>query len=114
MHELPVTEKIFNTTMEQAKLNNTKKVDKVIIKMGEGCDYVPEIIQEYFQLFSEGTIAEGALIEAKIIPTTIKCLECGREYKKDLSMLKCPDCGSLRLRPQILGTLSIESIEMEF
>ena len=114
MHELPVTEKIYNTAMEQAKKNKACRINSITIRMGEGCDYVPDIIQEYFQLFAEGTIADGAMIKADIIPTRIKCLECGKDYKKDLSMTSCPSCGSPRLRPLISSDLTIESMEMEF
>ena len=114
MHELPVTEGIFKLTMEQAKKNNATSVKTITIKMGEGADFVPEIIQEYFQIFAEGTIADGAKIKANIVPTKIKCLECGAEHKKDLYMYTCPKCGSERLRPLISSDLSVDSIEMEF
>ncbi len=114
MHELPVTENIFKITMEQASLNKAKKVNSVTIKMGEGCDFVPEIIQEYFQIFSEGTVCDGAKIVANIVPTEILCKECGKKYPKDLYMYTCPACGSDRLRPLISSDLTVETIEMEF
>lgn len=113
MHELPVTENIFKITMDQAKANNATCVKSITIKMGEGCDFVPEIIQEYFQIFAEGTVAAGAKIIPDIEPTTILCKACGKEHKKDLYMYKCPDCGSDMLRPIIRSDLTVESIEME-
>lgn len=114
MHELPITENIFKITMEQAEINKATAVESVTIKMGEGCDFVPQIIQEYFQIFAEGTIAEGAKIIADVEPTTILCKECGAVHPKDLDMYKCPICGSERLRPQIRSDLTVEQIAMTF
>jgi len=114
MHELPVTENIYKIVMKQAEDNGAKKVKSVTIKMGEGCDFVPEIIQEYFQIFAEKTLADGAVIVPEIVPTTILCKACGKEHPKDLYMYNCPDCGSDRLRPIIRSDLTVESIEMEF
>ena len=114
MHELPVTESIFKITIEQVKKNQAKKVNSIRIKMGEGCDFVPQIIEEYFQIFAENTPAAGAKIIADIVPTKIKCMSCGAEHKKDLYMYTCPICGSERLRPLISNDLTVENIEMEF
>lgn len=114
MHELPVTESIFKITMDQAKKNGAKKVNSITIQMGEGSDFVPEIIQEYFQIFSEGTICENAQIVSKVIPTEILCKACGKKIPKNLYLYNCPSCGSDRLRPLISGDLTVESIEMEF
>ena len=113
MHELPVTENIFKLVLAKATENNAKKVHSITIRMGEGCDFVPEIIEEYLQIFAEGTVIKGAKIIPDIIPTTIKCLECGGQFKKDLYMYNCPKCGSDRLRPEIKSDLIVSSIEME-
>ena len=114
MHELPVTEGIFKVVMQAVEEHNPVKVNSVTIKMGEGVDYIPEIIEEYFQVFSEGTVADGAKIIADLVPTTIECKECGGIFKKDYSMRVCPSCGSPRLRPNIYGDLTVENISMEF
>lgn len=114
MHELPVTENIYKIVMKSAAENHAKKVNSIIIKMGEGCDFVPEIIEEYLQVFTEGTIAHGAKIIPEVIPTQILCKNCNTLHPKDLNMYVCPKCGSDRLRPMISSELSIEKIEMEF
>ena len=113
MHELPVTENIFKLTMKHASENQVKRVKSITIQMGEGCDFVPEIIEEYFQLFAENTVAQGASIIAKVEPTKIKCLNCGMEHPKDLYMYNCPSCGSERLRPIINNDLRVVNIEVE-
>ena len=114
MHELPVTENIFKIAMEQAGAAKATKVRFITIRMGEGCDFVPEIIEEYLQIFAENTVCEGAHIVPQILPTTILCKNCGTEHKKDLNMYTCPVCGSDRLRPIIRSDLTVENIEMEF
>lgn len=113
MHELPVTEGIYKIVMDVVEREQPKRVVSVTIRMGEGCDYVPEIIEEYLSIFAEGTVAEGAKIIAKLVPTTILCRDCDGVFPKDLTMQRCPKCGSERLRPQIWNDLTVEDIQLE-
>ena len=46
MHELAVTEYVYNIVKKQAELNNVNKVEKINLLIGDQCDYVPEIIEE--------------------------------------------------------------------
>ena len=60
MHELAVTEYVFNLVKKQADANGASQVKKIHLLMGDQCDYVPEIIEEYLQVMSEGTALAGA------------------------------------------------------
>lgn len=68
MHELGITKSIFDVVEREARRQNIKKVSGITLALGEQYDYVPEIIQEYFNLFSEGTFADSAVISCKRIP----------------------------------------------
>ena len=72
MHELAVTEYVFNLVNKQVEANNVKKVEKIHLLIGDQCDYVPEIIEEYLQVMSEGTALEGVKVDAKIVATNLQ------------------------------------------
>ena len=68
MHELSITKYVVDNVTARAKELNVSKVCKVKLKVGRYYDYVPEIIQMYFEALAEGTIAEGAVIICEEIP----------------------------------------------
>lgn len=72
MHELSITKYIVDTVTSKAEELNASKICKINVKLGSFYDYVPEIIQQYFEALSEGTIAEGAVVHCEEIP--------GREF----------------------------------
>ena len=59
---------------------------------------VPDCIQIYLDMLSEGTIAEGARIEAEFPPVRVRCRDCRKEGEITPHHLACPHCGSLRLK----------------
>ena len=66
MHELAVTEYVYNLVKKQADAAGASHVEKIHLLLGDQCDYVPEIIEEYLQVMSEGTPLYGAKINATI------------------------------------------------
>lgn len=62
MHELSITKYVVDNVTAKANELNATKVCKVKLKVGRYYDYVPEIIQLYFDTLAEGTVAEGAVI----------------------------------------------------
>lgn len=113
MHELAITQHILGSTIKAATEAEASRIIAINLKMSDYCDYVPEIIQEYFDSLSEGTIAYGAKISVSIIPAMIRCSECAKEFEDDKKALKCPFCGSERIRIQRTNELYIEDMEIE-
>ena len=68
MHELSITQYVVDNVTTKAKELNASRVFKIKLKVGSYYDYVPEIIQLYFDTLAEGTIAEGAVIICEEIP----------------------------------------------
>lgn len=93
MHELPVTQSICDIAVKEAERIHAKKVCSITIKMGDYSDYVPEIIQEYFNLVSEGTVAEGAQIQVERVGATLYCEDCGIISPVSHFRMRCPLCG---------------------
>lgn len=113
MHELPVTTSICHIAVEEAQRIGAKKICRIIICQGEYTDYVPDIIQEYFNLVSEGTLAEGAELEIRKIPAVIHCGDCGKNSRGAHFRMRCPLCGSRNTELKSGKEFYIESMEVE-
>lgn len=96
MHELPITKSIFKTVVAKASEVGATKVTRVVLEIGILRDYVPEIVQKYWDYIAPGSIAEGAKIEVKEIDVVARCGRCGNEYtitKGHIADAHCPVCG---------------------
>ena len=62
MHELSVTQALCDMVVKAAKENGAKKVTAIDIVLGEKSGYVPECIEQYFELLAEGTVAKKAAL----------------------------------------------------
>lgn len=96
MHELPLVKSIYNSVVKHAETNNAKKVTKVVLEIGVLRDFVPEIIQKYWDYISKGSITEGSLIIVDEIPASAECGKCHTLYPIDMNDVinsKCPICG---------------------
>jgi len=113
MHELAVTEYVFNLVKKQAETNKVSKVDKIHLLIGDQCDYVPEIIEEYLQVMSEGTALEGVKVDARVKNSTVLCKDCGAEFTRHEFKDRCPKCQSLNLKLNRCTDFIVESIEAQ-
>ncbi|MCD8085871.1 MAG: hydrogenase maturation nickel metallochaperone HypA [Clostridiales bacterium] len=113
MHELPITQSICNLAVQEAERVGATKVCAIRIKMGEYTDYVPVIIQEYFNVVSEGTLAEGAVLEIETVPAVLRCHACGGESPMERFRMKCPACGSRDVELITGKEFYIDSMEVE-
>ena len=113
MHELAVTEYVFDLVKKQAESNNVDRVNKIHLTIGDQCDYVPEIIEEYLQVMSEGTPLEGVKVDAKIKNSIVHCKDCEADFTRHEFKDVCPKCGSANLKLIRCTDFIVESIEAE-
>ena len=94
MHELAVTQDVFNVVLKQAQMNKAKQVVSVKLRIGELRDIVDEWMQRMFDLISRDTIVEGAKLEIERVPVIFRC-ECGETFSvniKEKFSRQCPHC----------------------
>ena len=94
MHELSITEAILSSALDEAKKNNATRIISISLDMGELSSVVPECVQEYFDMLSEGTIAHDALLNFNLIRSLLKCRCCDNEFHMEHMRLRCPKCNS--------------------
>ncbi len=116
MHELPLVKSIYKTVISFAEKNNVPKITKVVLEIGVVRDFIPEIVQKYWNYVSKDSIGENSVVEIITIPATAKCGACGTVYPIDTTNLiesKCPKCKYDRGTLITGNELKIKGIEVE-
>jgi hydrogenase nickel incorporation protein HypA/HybF len=113
MHELSITQSLFDLIMEQANQAGARKVHAIYLTVGEMTGVVDDSVRFYMEFLSKGTIAEEALLIIKNVGVRAKCRKCGKEYDAGELKWNCPACNSAEIEI-IAGTeLFVDSIEVD-
>jgi len=113
MHEISIVEGIMEAVIPEAEKHGAKKILDIRLNIGELAGIVPECIEEYFNVLSKGTIAEGATITVKKTPVMIECPECGYKGSITRGMYRCPKCNGIEFKVVSGKEYFVESIEAE-
>jgi len=113
MHELAITQSMFDLVLEQAKKAGAKKVGKINLVIGEMTGVVGDCVQFYFDFISKETLAEGAVLSFVMVPPKARCRGCDKLFELKEFDWTCPDCGGNSLQIVAGKELFVESIEVE-
>ncbi len=113
MHELAITQSMFDLVLEQAKKAGAKKVGKINLVIGEMTGVVGDCVQFYFDFISQGTLAEGAALSFVMVPPKARCQGCDKLFELKEFDWTCPHCGSNHWQIVAGKELFVESIEVE-
>lgn len=107
-----MTQSILDIAVSEAEKHKAPRVLAITIKLGEFSGVVPQLIQEYFNLISKGTVADSAKLIIEKVPVRIRCEACGKENVIDRAKVKCPDCGSIDIQMRSGREFYVESLEV--
>jgi len=113
VHELPVTESILEIAEKKATEVGASRITCVNLVLGEWSGFVDDCIQFYFDVLSEGTAAQGAVLSFQRIPARFRCRSCGAEFSPHAYDWSCPQCGGLGGELIAGREFFVESIEVE-
>ena len=113
MHELSITQNMFELVLEQAEKANAKKVGKINLVIGEMTGFARDSVQFYFDLISKETIAQGAVLSIRMVPPKAQCHQCGEAFEPEEPDWTCPHCRSRSIKIIAGQELYVESIEVE-
>lgn len=101
MHELGVVIEVAKTVERIALEQNLKKVDAIVLQIGELSSMIPKYIEQCYPAAVDGTFLENTKLEIEIIPGTCMCKNCKAVYPISKSNESCSKCGHDRY--ELLG-----------
>jgi hydrogenase nickel incorporation protein HypA/HybF len=113
MHEYPVARQIVKIAEKHCTLAGAGKVTRITIVAGDYSGIVPESIDMYFGLISQGTFCEGAAIEIERVEPKLRCRSCGQLFCRRSMSFACPLCGGDGEPTEIGKEFYIKEIEVE-
>jgi hydrogenase nickel incorporation protein HypA/HybF len=114
VHELPITQSILEITQRHAQTAGAHRVSDIYLVIGELSSIIDESVQFYWPIVSEGSIAEGARLHFRRIPTEMVCRDCETRYSPAQGEdLRCPHCGGANVRVEAGTEFYVEAIEVD-
>ncbi len=91
----------MDSVLEEAKKHGAEKVTKIVLEIGQLSMISVDQLVFALEILSEGTLAEGAGIECRVLPLKIECeknhvseiMPEKRDIYSLTKRLKCPICG---------------------
>ncbi len=123
MHEYGLMENVIAAILAELKKSGDDPAGRrptVSLKVGALEMHSEEATRQAFQVLSQGTVLEGALLNLTILPVTLACAQCGfngplplgaADPHAALPMAECPRCGALS---PVQGGRGVESIELKW
>lgn len=113
MHELGIMTGVMEAAETAARDAGADRIMRIDLSVGEMTEAIEDALQFAFEALSEGTLADGATLEIKMVKPKSCCLECGLEYEHDRFSRTCPECDSFATELIAGKELQIDSIEVD-
>ncbi|PWH13177.1 MAG: hydrogenase maturation nickel metallochaperone HypA [Anaerolineae bacterium] len=113
MHELAVTESILEIALRHAHQQKARRILDLFLVIGEWSSIIDDSVQFYWDMISEQTIAQGARLHFRRVPTELQCRQCNYTYHPDSRHLLCPQCHSKHITVLHGEEFYLEAIEIE-
>lgn len=113
MHEMGIAQAILEHALAAAQSNGITRIAKLQLKIGVFSGVVDDALRFSFEVASQETKAEGAVLEVENVPLTIRCADCGKESAIQPLLFQCLSCGSRRVDILTGQELTLDSIEGE-
>lgn len=108
MHELAITEGLVDAVTERLP---GQRVTCVRLEIGALSGVVADSVRFCFDLVTEGTNLEGAMLEIALSPAVCHCRLCGNDFGPDGPIAICP-CGSAEVTVLTGQELKITSVQV--
>jgi len=94
LHELGVVIEIIKSVENFAEKNHLKKIETLVLQIGELSSMIPRYIEALYPAAVEGTILQETELKIEILPGNAICISCNKVFNLIESNSKCPNCGS--------------------
>jgi hydrogenase nickel incorporation protein HypA/HybF len=111
MHETAVVAGLMRILDERAAAAGIDRVVSVRLRIGRLRGLDSRQIRSAFELFAEGTIADGARLEIDEVGVEAVCATCGTVWTVEGWRFECPSCGGSDAETRTGRELYVESFE---
>lgn len=111
MHEFPITQQIIRIAENKAREAGASRVLAIRLVVGDQSGFIGDSIQMYFDVISEGTPCEGAVLTIEHVRPKLRCGGCGILFERKPFSFACPVCGADGMPTEIGKEFYIEHIE---
>ena len=92
MHELGIVYEVIKVVDSFSKENNLRKVDKIVLEIGQLSQAIPRFIEECYPAAVSETAYEDTKLEIIVLPANAKCTDCSTVYNIIDHRKICPTC----------------------
>lgn len=111
MHEVSIMGEVFDIIEDNVKSHNIKKVNKVVIDIGEFTCVEENSLRFSFDTMKIGTVCEDSDFIINKIPATAKCDDCDEIFSVSYTNKICPLCNKFSNNILTGYELSLQTIE---
>ena len=108
MHELGLAQQVVEIC---AAASGGDRITRIVLEIGRLSAVLPDAMRFCFDAVTEGTVAEGAVLEIVEIPGLGRCRACGRETEVDRPFARC-ECGETDFEWLAGDELRIKAMEV--
>lgn len=113
MHEISIISEVLEMANENAKIYNIKRIEKIILKIGEFTCIEENTLRFAFNSMSAGTICENAKLILEKIKASAYCDNCKENFNISYTKKLCPKCNKYSCNITTGYELLLERIEGE-
>lgn len=111
MHETAVVTGLMRILNERATAEGIDRIVSVRLRIGRLRGLDSRQIRNAFELFADGTVAEGARLDIDEVAVEAVCGSCGTTWTIEGWRFECPSCGSTDAETKTGRELYVESFE---
>ena len=117
MHEMAIAASLIDIVKEEMANHGANQLLMVRVCYGKLTNVVPEALTFAFEVQTKQPGLEGAELELKEIPVSVRCGDCSTEFAPDGTdhlYMPCPQCNSLFGHEVLTGKeLYVDHLEAE-
>ena len=96
---------------QKAALHGVTRISRVMLKVGRLNAVEPQQLSACFEMFAEGTVADGAILVIDSVGVRGNCRACATEFDIPRYRFVCPNCAGIDIEVIQGQELYIESFE---
>jgi len=113
MHEMSLAENVLQIIEHAGRDQGFNRVKTVVLEIGQLAAVEIEALRFCFDAVTQGSMAEGALLEIVDVPAEGLCLHCAAEVPMSEQCAACPNCGSYRVQVTSGIEMRVKELEVE-